>query len=249
MDEPKNLTTAIGAIRDDSGARVDAHDPPTLGYSPEWWERRDREVAQQRAQDAAASEAQRMIQRAGDLRDQGFPDRFVAGALGELADTRAMDQVRLFVLVPKRLLVLAGGVGVGKTTAATWVALKGQDPRPGFIRTGTLARRVFDKNLTEWLEDKTSLVIDDVGTEYLDGKGAFRSVVEEIVDTFYSERRTLVMTTNLRPRRLPDANGRTDPNEQEQFFERYGERVWSRLSEAGVWGECGTRDLRREALP
>jgi DNA replication protein DnaC len=215
-------------------------DPPTLGYSPEWWEKRDQEVAEQRAKDAAALEHSRMTTRAGELRDNGFPERFVTAALSELADTTAMQIARRFSYLPKKLLVLAGGVGAGKTTAASWVALKGEDLRPGFIRINELERRGrYDKKLDEWMKDKTSLVIDDVGAEFLDGKGAFRSLMDEIVDTFYSNRRTLVMTTNLRPRRGKD-------DEQEQFFERYGERVWSRLSQSGVWGDCGTRDLRRE---
>lgn len=212
----------------------------TLGHSPEWWEQRDREVAEQRAQDAAELEHLRMATRAGELRDNGFPEMFVASALGELADTDAMRHARKFVYLPRKLLVLAGGVGVGKTTAAAWVALKGQDPRPGFMRISELERRGrYDKKLDEWLRDKTSLVIDDVGAEVLDGKGVFRSLMDEVVDTFYSNRRTLVMTTNLRPRRKDSA-------EQEQFLERYGDRVWSRLNQLGVWGDCGTRDLRKD---
>lgn len=221
-----------------SAAIADIAPPPELGRTPEWWEERDRQVAELIAQDVAQTEAQRMRSRAAELRDNGFPELFVSAALGELADTRAMAHVRLFVQLPKRILVLAGGVGAGKTTAATWVALKGQDPRPAFVRIATLARGgLHDRKLSEWLDDATSLVIDDVGAEYLDGKGAFRSLLDEVVDRFYSDRRTLVMTTNLRPKR-----GAAD--EQEQFLERYGDRVWSRLTEAGVWGDCGARDLR-----
>lgn len=229
-NEPRTAA-AIGEVR---------FDPPTLGHSAEWWENRDREVAQLRAQDAALTERSRMTTRAGELRDNGFPAMFVECALGDLDETEAMRWARLFEQTPKKLLVLAGGVGAGKTTAASWVALKGQDPRPGFMRISELERRGrYDKRLDEWLKDKTSLVIDDVGAEVLDGKGVFRSLMDEVVDMFYSNRRTLVMTTNLRPRRK-------SADEQEQFCERYGDRVWSRLSQLGVWGDCGTRDLRRE---
>lgn len=214
-------------------------EPPTLGYSPEWWAQRDREVAEQRAEDAAALEQRRMAARSGELRDNGFPEMFVTAALGKLDDTIAMRFAQQFVHLPRKLLVLAGGVGAGKTTAAAWVALKGQDPRPGFLRISELERRGrYDKRLDEWLKDKTSLVIDDVGAEVLDGKGVFRSLMDEVVDIFYSNRRTLVMTTNLRP-------SKQDKDEEDQFYERYGERVWSRVSQLGVWGDCGTRDLRR----
>lgn len=240
-ENPALLGAVVGNVRN--------VDPPTLGYSPEWWEQRDREVAEERAKDAAVLEQSRMVTRAGELRDNGFPEMAIAAVLAGSGtfDTLAMQRARLFVEMAqhglrKRLLVLAGGVGVGKTTAAAWVAIKGQDPRPGFIRISELERRGrYDKVLGPWLEDKTSLVIDDVGAEYLDGKGAFRSLLDEVIDTFYSNRRTLVMTTNLRPRR-----GSAD--EPEQFYERYGERVWSRLSQLGEWGDCGTRDLRRSEV-
>jgi DNA replication protein DnaC len=46
----------------------------------------------------------------------------------------------------------------------------------------------------------TSLVIDDLGVEILDSKRIFASWLDEIVNTFYSRRRTLILTTNLLPR-------------------------------------------------
>jgi hypothetical protein len=67
----------------------------------------------------------------------------------------------------------------------------------------------------------------------------FRSLLDEIVDMFYGNRRTLVMTTNLRP-------VREATDKEDQFRERYGDRIWSRLGQVAMWGDCGTRDLRRE---
>ena len=220
-------------------------DPPLLGYPPEWWEQRDREVAAMRARDAEQLEHARVIERSGELRDNGFPSMHIDAALGELADTQAMRHAQLFVRLAqaglhKRIIILGGGVGVGKTTAATWIALKGQDPRPGFIRINELERRGrYDKNLDAWLKDKTSLVIDDVGAESLDGKGVFRSLLDEIIDMFYANRRTLVMTTNLQPCRKGE-------NEPDQFFERYGERAWTRIEQLGEWGPCGMQNLRQD---
>jgi DNA replication protein DnaC len=204
------------------------------------WKEQDRRVAELKARDVVMLERSRMLTRAAELYDNGFPRMFVDAAMQDLRDTEPMRQARLFVHLPKTILVLAGGVGAGKTTAAAWLSLKGQDPRPGFIRIAELERRGrYDKTLGPWLDDKTSLVIDDVGAEYMDGKGAFRSLLDEVIDVFYSNRRRLVMTTNLRPKR-------TGADEQEQFQERYGERVWSRLTQMGVWSDCGTRDLRKE---
>jgi DNA replication protein DnaC len=219
---------------------MDGVDIESLGRSAEWWAQRDREIAEQRARDVAALERARMAQRAGDLRENHFPEMFVTAALGELEDTPAMRHAQLFPHLPKKIIVFAGGVGAGKTTAAAWLALKGQDPRPAFARISELERRGrYDRNLDDWLKDKTSLVIDDVGAEVLDGKNVFRSLFDEIVDMFYGNRRTLVMTTNLRPKRA-------NTDEQEQFVERYGDRVASRVAQSGVWAECGMRDLRKE---
>lgn len=145
-------------------------------------------------------------------------------------------------------LVLAGGTGGGKSTAAAWQALMSHDEMPGFIRASELERRGrYDKDLKTWIPERTSLVIDDIGAEVLDGKGVFRSFLDEIVDDFYSSRRRLIITTNLKPK-ITDAyrdecakEGR-DP--EPQFRERYGDRVRSRVIQVGQWAECGNTDLR-----
>jgi len=145
-------------------------------------------------------------------------------------------------------LVLAGGTGGGKTTAASWLALKSHDDMPGFIRASELERRGrYDKDLRTWIPERTSLVIDDIGAEVLDGKGVFRSFLDEIVDDFYSSRRRLIMTTNLAPKitdehRAQCAKEARDP--EPQFRERYGDRVRSRVIQVGQWAECGNKDLR-----
>lgn len=247
-------TAAQSSLNDLLGG-VKNVEPPLLGRSLEWWEARDREVGQIKAQREERDELHRMTERAGELRDNGFPEMCISQALGDLKDTPAMKWARQFVQLGehglrKRLIVLAGGVGAGKSTASAWIALKGRDPRPGFMRIGELERRGrYDKKLDEWLKDKTSLVIDDVGTEVLDGKNVFAALFGEIVDMFYSMRRTLVLTTNLRPRisdamRAEAEKSKTEP--EPQFLERYGERVWSRMNQMAMWGDCGTRDLRKE---
>lgn len=200
-----------------------------------------------------------------------FPRWAVEGALRATLDTDAMKHSRMFLDAavrarlaadqrrlgerdgdappePSRILVLAGGTGGGKTTAAAWIGLKGTDRMPGFIRASELERRGrYDKDLREWLPERTSLVIDDLGAEVLDGKGVFRSLLDEIVDDFYSSKRRLIITTNLKGK-IDDAHraecvaaGR-DP--EPQFRERYGDRVRSRVIQIGQWAECGNTDLR-----
>jgi hypothetical protein len=201
-----------------------------------------------------------------------FPRRAVEAAQNLTRPTRAMTHTREFLeneqkvaaaairkllgereegddkLEPLWFLVLAGGTGGGKTTAATWLGLKGDDPMPGFIRASELERRGrYDKDLKTWIPERTSLVIDDLGAELLDGKGVFRSWLDEIVDAFYSSKRRLIITTNLKGKiddvyRAECAKEGRDP--EPQFVERYGDRVRSRVKQIGTWAECGNTDLR-----
>jgi len=201
----------------------------------DWWERRDREVAELRAKENAGGELERMRRRASLLRDNGFPDESLYGALlTKPRETTALKHARQFSQMASTMLVLAGGVGVGKTTAAAWSALKHEDARPGFLRASELERRGrYDKKLDEWVKDKTSLVLDDLGAEVLDGKGVFVSLLDELIDRFYSARTILLLTTNLT---------------STSIAERYGARAASRIGQRACWGECGMCDLRREQL-
>jgi DNA replication protein DnaC len=161
--------------------------------------------------------------------------------LDQPLDTPALRLARSFAEGRKRVLVLAGGTGAGKTTAATWYALAGISTAPAFVRAGELeARGRYDKELRAWLRSRSLLVVDDIGAEVLDGKGVFGSLLDEIVDAFYGDRKPLILTTNLAQRRK-DAGG------EPQFIERYGERIASRMREVGRWGDCGNVDLRRRS--
>lgn len=250
-------------------------------YTNEWWEKREQDLANERAKHVALAERDRMRHRAEMLmHTEGqaglrcrFPRWAVKGAQNITLDTPAMKYSRMFLAAagqefaagarrllgerdendgpprdPPRVLVLGGGTGGGKTTAATWIALKGDDLMPGFIRASELERRGrYDKDLRTWIPERTSLVIDDIGAELLDGKGVFRSWLDEIVDAFYSSTRRLILTTNLKPKiddayRAECAKEGRDP--EPQFRERYGDRVRSRIVQIGQWAECGNTDLR-----
>jgi DNA replication protein DnaC len=192
---------------------------------------------------ARSLERARLVERRRLLRENGFPLVALDGAmLDQPLDTAALRLARSFAEGRKRVLVLAGGTGAGKTTAATWYALAGASTAPAFVRAGELeARGRYDKELRSWLRSRSMLVIDDIGAEVLDDKGVFGSLLDEIVDAFYGDRKPLIMTTNLRSR-LNDGE-RGEP----QFVERYGERIASRLREVGRWGDCGNADLRRRS--
>jgi len=202
-----------------------------------------------------------------------FPRWAVEGARRASGDTLAMKHSRMFLAAaglesaaasrrllgerddddeparePSRILVLAGGTGGGKTTAAAWIALKSDDAMPGFIRASELERRGrYDKDLRGWIPERSSLVIDDLGAELLDAKNVFRSWLDEIIDAFYSSKRRLVITTNLKSR-IDDAHraqcAASGVDAEPQFRERYGDRVRSRIVQVGQWAECGNLDLR-----
>jgi hypothetical protein len=252
-------------------------------YTDAWWTKREQELANERAHNAAQSERDRMRKRAEIMaHTEGqagsrcrFPRWVVEAAQRIKLDTPALKHSRQFLHAaelariaydarrlgerddeppppdPKSIFILGGGTGGGKTTTAAWLVLKGTDPMPGFIRASELERRGrYDDELKKWVPERTSLVIDDLGAEVLDGKGVFKSFLDEIFDDFYSSGRRLIITTNLLPRitdamRAEAEKQKTEP--ELQFRERYGDRVRSRFVQAGQWAECGNKDLREGA--
>ena len=179
--------------------------------------------------------------RAQVLLEGGFPPRVVDPVRADqLAEVPALEHARAFRAPPpgppgppespKHILVLLGGVGAGKTTAAAWLAAEIGGSRPGLVRSGALERAGrYDRELAEWVTSRTLLVIDDLGAEYLDGRGAYRSILDELIDVAYGARRRLIVTSNL------DVTGIAD---------RVGERIWSRFCAAAVFASCGALDLR-----
>lgn len=244
-------TTAARAMFDALPIQVPVRDD-------EYWVARDAELAALRIAQERAEAAKGLRVRAQALKlDSGFPERAVDAAM-KAGETTAMAAVRRWQQSGRTALVLAGGVGAGKTTAAAWLALHGGGSSPAFLRAGAFeARGRYDKDLRNWLRGRTMLVIDDIGAEMLDGKGNFRALLDETLDMFYGDRRTIVMTTNLRAKAAePPADAKASPAQraarqaaqEPQFLERYGERVASRLFEIGLWAGCGNIDLRRTPL-
>lgn len=142
---------------------------------------------------------------------------------GRIIDTAAREACRS---VGKGLLVLSGKAGTGKTVAAAeWSTT--------FISSSQLARwkRYEDKEMRELLE-ANRLVVDDLGTEFMDEKGNFMVVLDEVVNERYANMRPMVITTNLNA---------TD------FRDRYGKRVIDRLRERGRFLELATESMRVKA--
>ncbi len=128
-------------------------------------------------------------------------------------DTEAMQAVEAV----DGTLVLSGGIGCGKTVAAcSWLLKRA----PGlFLSSARLARwpRYEDAQMRRLLS-ASRLVIDDLGAEYMDEKGNFAAVLDEVIVDRHANMKPTVITTNL------DATA---------FKNRYGQRIADRVRECG----------------
>ena len=135
-------------------------------------------------------------------------------------------------------VVLSGGVGVGKSAAAA-VWLRERLVAHGriwmrWLHAHHLARaaRSDDGDQVALLEKVDFLVLDDLGTEFLDAKGWLSATLDSIVHQRHGARRPTVVTTNL---------------DVEAFRARYGERVADRIRECGAFVHVAGGSMRGRA--
>lgn len=192
-----------------------------------------------------AEEAERRRGRENSWRGKGIPERLwpmlhasEAGTAGGAEPTQAIEAVGPFLSPsqPRTILVLAGGVGVGKTVAAAWGCAfhRGQMVKAlDLLRAG-----MFPDDPGFWpsMHRAPLLAVDDLGSEPLDGKGYGHALVADLFDRRYDAGRKTIVTTNL---------------SSEQFKGRYGDgagrRLWDRLREVGTWVDLGGGSLRKAA--
>lgn len=171
----------------------------------------------------------------------------------KLDRTPAMDAAASWWASEKRLLVLAGGNGCGKTIAACSVvrrhcvdhSLKYYLHNPGDLPPYWVwrgfkfrdATALIASGLSESKSDRidvsvaaltTLLILDEAGNESGDGE---RGLGNLICDRLGDDRLRTIVTTNL---------------SQENFEKRYGSRLASRLSSDGIFSVVHSKDLRRE---
>jgi DNA replication protein DnaC len=139
-------------------------------------------------------------------------------------DESAVAIVKLRAWDCKRnIAVLAGPPGTGKTLAALWWVAQPDGVQTEWIAATAYARlprfaREDADNERERVLEASALVLDDLGAEH--GGESVRVDVDELVDAYYRDNRTLLITTNL---------------DAKQFERRYGLRVSDRLAECGKW--------------
>jgi len=166
----------------------------------------------------------------------GWPKRYVVDASAVVADWPLITRCERWHVsgYAKSILILAGGVGSGKSTAATWWGVSRGPRGTSYLtaeRFAALSRYEVDDR-SRW-ERVGGLVLDDVGVEYLDGKGAALGALEALVERFYADVKPLLITTNLT---------------RDGFVERVGgdgSRIVSRLRGAGSWFGTQDKDHRR----
>lgn len=179
---------------------------------------------------------------AGVLRVWGVPQRIIA-TLERPATTKSCEWVDDWMGrgSDSWCLVLSANKGLGKSTAAgMWLrkmAVANESrPSPNARRlwwpAGEIAATDFYGDTMREICELRWLVLDDLGTEFNDAKGAFQAKLDRILDARYREYRRTVITTNLPP---------------QSFAERYGERIQDRMREGGLWASISGASIRRSA--
>lgn len=149
-------------------------------------------------------------------------------------DSRAVRETTALTAVKAKfdVLVLSGGPGCGKTVGAcSWLRLALLDHKlwdtsfmaPAFR---TSCRFVTAARLSRWSRYDNSamaellragrLVIDDLGSEFMDASGSYLTTLTEVITDRYDNLRPTLLTTNL---------------DGPAFRARYGDRIADRVSE------------------
>jgi hypothetical protein len=160
----------------------------------------------------------------------GVPDKFIGDVIDRLvADCQPMRDVRAFLGSGDGFRILAGGKGTRKTGSACWAL--GQLDGGAFLHARDVTRlSINDRDKWERINQAPIVVLDDLGTEAGDTKGAFVSALSELIDRAYSRSRRLIITCNLTPA---------------TFKATYGEREYDRLREVGKWSTIAGESVRR----
>jgi DNA replication protein DnaC len=208
---PESVISAIDRLE---------HADEIWSWSEEQWAAHEARLAERRAHHEQAEQAERERRRWEGLSANGFPRRAIEAAVARLA---AWDPGE------RSALVISGPPGCGKTVAATWWAAR-REQAPAFVRATTFAASSrYDRDTRAGWFGASALVLDDLGSEYLDTKGSFLVDLDELVDVFYGDRKPLVITTNC---------------SVSDFGRRYGARVVDRIRECGTFWSTDDKSMR-----
>lgn len=193
--------------------------------------------------DADWDEHDRKVREAIHIREHGAPPTMRWSELGwperhalaapQAARREAVLKLDAWDWRRRCVAILLGAKGCGKTLAAAVWALKRSAEgqlRTQFARAydlSTLSR--YDQATRERWYLADAMVLDDLGGEYQDAGGNFESLLDALIDRFYSAMKPLVITTNL---------------SIEDIQARYSERVSDRFVECAQIISIGEQSLR-----
>lgn len=196
-------------------------------------ERKDREREEAIQAEYRRSDAESRRQHLAALRDEANMPPRVIPLLDAGLDSEAATAVQKFIDSEQTFLVLAGKVGCGKTAAACQML----DKLGGrFVKAAAVTRARFDDEAWDDLLRARSLVVDDLGTETMDGKGWSAGALAELFDHRYDWQAKTILTTNLDPEAF-----------KARYCEQDGGRFLSRLREAGQFVVVSQDSLRGRA--
>lgn len=146
-------------------------------------------------------------------------------------DLKALEIVKEFIDHKTQwVLVLSGGVGIGKSGSACWAL--GQHDGGMFFKASKLLNYAFEqKDVLERIASASVVVCDDFGTKCQDEKGFFLEKFNDLVDDLYGNGAKLIITCNLA---------------KETFAKLAGERVIDRIREQGRFVMLEGESIRRE---
>lgn len=196
---------------------------PPEGVVPEW------KLEEMRSRERERAKASREAVAALEL-----PSRAVALCwANQVAETEGVLALRNM----PTLTCLSGGTGCGKTVAAAhWLFRSARDNhiRGMWVTAARLARWPrYSATDVDRLLKAPRLVVDDLGGEFLDEKGSFMSLFDELVNERYASSRLTVLTTN---------------HNAAAFKARYSERVVDRIREDGKFVEISAASFRGHAV-
>lgn len=201
-------------------------------------------VAALQAEAAAKEAAFARDYREGEWHRFGLPRRlfemfhdFKTGGPAAPSPTPALEAVGRFLAPADKatILVLAGGVGTGKTVAAAVFCSTVQGrlvKAVDLVKLGLFAAG-NDKRVLSELESAHLAVIDDVGAEPQDTKGYAYAAFFDAIERRYDAAKKTILTTNLT---------------MDEFRERYGSgvgvRFWDRVRGDARWIDIPGKSMR-----
>lgn len=199
----------------------------------EEWEERDKATRLASLDQARREAAQALRVRVKKIIACGGPEALVElVAHGPLDKTLpVMDELAEWQKSKRRIVILSGPVGVGKTVGGVRWLMNHGGISPCFTRAGDFEARGRYSHAwrSEW-QNASGMVLDDMGAEYKDAKGNLLADLDTLIDTYAVGRGKLVITTNL---------------SWDDFQERYEERISSRIVGSAKWVNVAGPDRRR----